>query len=123
MPCEPPLMKTVVSGHCRRDLPGSEESVVICRAPGAASTFFSRHRARIIGVTIDLNAMLGLGLAGKLLGLDYWVTTAAVAVSYSAVATSFLGRSFGVAAAEWLLRTLKSLPSVRRLQSSRAQNA
>ena len=35
----------------------------------------------------------------------------------------FLGRSFGLVASEWLLRTLGGRPATRRLVSSRAQNA
>jgi len=104
------------------DLPTPQPRRSSDRAASPAG-FLSRHRARLIGVALDLQAMLGFGFAGTLVGLAYWPTTAVVAISYSVVATAFLGRSFGLIAAEWILRLLKFLPSARRLQSSRAQSA
>jgi transcriptional regulator with XRE-family HTH domain len=105
------------------DLPAPQQRRATDRALSHAPGLLARHRARIIGVALDLQVTLGAGLAGRLLGLDYWVTTAVAAVAYSTLATMFLGRSLGIAAAEWLLRTLKSLPSARRILPSRAQSA
>jgi len=90
---------------------------------GHVPGFLSRHRVRIVGVALDLQAMLGLGWAGLLFGFSYWTTTAVAAVSYSVLATSLVGRSFGLVAAEWIFRTLQSMPAVRRFLSSRAQSA
>ena len=55
--------------------------------------------------------------------LRYWPSAAIASVSYSLLATSFLGRSFGLVASEWVIRTLKSVPATRRLVSSRAESA
>ena len=91
---------------------------VVAAAPG----FLVRNRTRIIGVGLDLSAMLGLGFAGRYLGFSYWPSAAVGAVSYSILATSIVGRSFGLVAAEWILKTLRSMPSARRLVSSRAES-
>jgi transcriptional regulator with XRE-family HTH domain len=89
------------------------------QAPG----FFVRHRVRILGLTIDALAMFGSGSVAVLLGGTYWVSTAIAASAYSLAGMAFLGRSFGLVASEWLLRTLGGLPAARRLVSSRTQNA
>jgi hypothetical protein len=88
---------------------------------GAAPGFLARHRTRITAVAIDVLAMTGLGFVGVLMGFAYWPSTAIAAVSYSSLATSFVGRSFGLVASEWLIRTLMSLD--RRLISSRVGSA
>jgi transcriptional regulator with XRE-family HTH domain len=88
-------------------------------APG----FFVRNSVRLVAVALDLPAMFGLGFAGVLLGFGYWPSTAAGAVGYSLLATAFLGRSFGYVAAEWIVKTLGSIPATRRFLSSRAQSA
>jgi hypothetical protein len=43
-------------------------------------------------------------------------------VSYASVGTFFLGRPVGLAASEWIIKTLQS-PATRRLLSSRTENA
>jgi transcriptional regulator with XRE-family HTH domain len=85
--------------------------------------FFARNSVRLVAVALDVPAMLGLGFGATLLGFGYWPSTAVAAVTYSVVATAFLGRSFGLVAAEWIIRTLGSIPATRRLVSSRAQSA
>jgi hypothetical protein len=93
------------------------------RTGSQTSGFLLRHGVRIVGVALDLPAMFGLGFAGVLLGFSYWPSTAVFAVCYSILATAFLGRSFGLVAAEWIFRTLGTMRGARRLLSSRAQNA
>ena len=105
------------------DLPAPQQRRASDRAARSAPGFFGRHRTRIIAAVIDLHAMTGLGFAGTLLGFRFWPFTAVAAVSYSVMATSFLGRSFGLVASEWLFRTLRSIPAARRLVSSRAESA
>ena len=105
------------------DLPAPEERRASDRAAHAAPGFFGRHRERVIAVLIDLSATFGLGWLGVPLGFAYWPSVAVVAVSYTALATSFVGRSFGLVASQWLIRTLKSVPAARRLVSSRAGSA
>jgi transcriptional regulator with XRE-family HTH domain len=105
------------------DLPAPHQRRSSDRSAHAIPGFFGRYYTRIVGVAIDLAALLGLGAAGVLLGFGYWPSAAIASMSYTVLATSFIGRSFGLVASEWLIRTLKSLPAARRLVSSRAQNA
>jgi transcriptional regulator with XRE-family HTH domain len=104
------------------DLPTPHQRRSSDRGAGAPG-FLARNRVRIAGTTVDLVAMLGLGLTGALFGVSYWVTATVSAVAYSTLATALLGRSFGLVAAEWLFRTLGAMPATRRLWSSRAQSA
>jgi hypothetical protein len=105
------------------DLPAPQLRRASDRAASVVPGFLARHGTRLAGAVIDAAAMLGLGWVGALAGFDYWVSTAVLAVSYSALATSILGRSPGVAASDWVVRTLKTMPAARRLLSSRAQSA
>lgn len=105
------------------DLPTSELKRATDRVPHTAPAFLSRHRVRLVAVAFDLKAMFGLTAAGMLLDFAFWPSLAVGAVGYTVLATSFAGRSFGRIASEWLLKTLKSIPSARRLVSSRAQGA
>jgi transcriptional regulator with XRE-family HTH domain len=105
------------------DLPAPQHRRSSDRAASAAPGFFGRHRTRLVAVAIDAPLMLGLGFAGVLVGFSYWPSAAVGAVSYSSLATFFIGRTFGMAASEWILKTLHSLPSTRRLLSSRTENA
>lgn len=105
------------------DLPAPQGRRAADRAAHAAPGFFGRHRVRIIAVAIDLHAMFGLGLLGIVLGFTYWPSVAVASVSYSVLATSFVGRSVGLVASEWLIRTLKPAQATRRLVSSRAESA
>ncbi len=105
------------------DLPAPEERRASERAAQAAPGFIGRHRERIIAVAIDLSATFGLGGLGVLLGLAYWPSVAIAAVSYTVLATSFIGRSVGLVASQWLIRVLKSVPATRRLVSSHTQGA
>ena len=104
------------------DLPAPQQRRATDRTASQPG-FLTRHRVRILGVAIDLPVMLGLGFAGGLLGFNYWTSTAAAAVAYSVAATAFVGRSFGLVASEWILRTLGAMPATRRFLSSRAQSA
>lgn len=104
------------------DLPAPPNRRASDRAAGTAPGFFVRHRTRLIAVAIDAPAMLGLGFAGTLMGLHFWPSTAMFAMSYSVLATFFVGRTFGLVASEWILKTLKSMPATRRLVSSRAES-
>ena len=90
---------------------------------GYVPGFFGRHQTRIIGAAIDLAAMIGLGLLGMFIDLRFWPSAAIASMSYTVLTTFFVGRSLGVVASEWLIRTLKSLPAARRLVSSRAESA
>jgi transcriptional regulator with XRE-family HTH domain len=105
------------------DLPAPQQRRASDRANRQTPGFLMRHRVRILGIGIDAVAMFGPGGAGLLLGVNYWVSTAVAASAYSLVCAAFLGRSFGLVASEWLLRTLGAWPATRRLVSSRAQNA
>ena len=66
-------------------------------------------------------AMVAQGFLGVLLGFRYWPSAAIGAISYSSLATSFVGRSFGLVAADWLIKTFMALD--RRLVSYRAHSA
>lgn len=105
------------------DLPAPEQRRASDRAASTAPGFLGRHRARLLAIAIDVPAVLGLGFAGVLAGFAYWPSTAVAAVSYSSLSTLFIGRTFGLVASEWILRTLQSLPGARRLLSSRTENA
>ena len=105
------------------DLPAPQQRRSSDRAVSAAPGFFGRHRTRLIAVAIDASLMLGLGYAGVLAGVSYWPSAAMAAVVYSSLATFFLGRTFGLVASEWTLKTLQALPGTRRLLSSRTENA
>jgi transcriptional regulator with XRE-family HTH domain len=105
------------------DLPAPHQRRASDRAAHQVPGFLTRYRVRILGVAIDVPAMLGMGYAGSMLGFNYWVSTAVAAVAYTTLATVFLGRSLGVVASEWILRALKAMPATRRLVSSRTQNA
>ena len=100
------------------DLPAPPHRRSSDRAASAAPGFFGRHRTRLVAVAIDAPVMLGLGFAGVLVGFSYWPSAAVAAVCYSSLGTFFIGRTFGMAASEWILKTLHSLPSTRRLRSS-----
>lgn len=102
------------------DLPTPQQRRATDRAAHVVPGFLGRHHARIIGVAIDLVAMLGLGYLGVLLGFGFWSSTAVASISYTLLASAFLGRSFGLVSSDWLVRTVKLLPSARRLVSSRA---
>jgi transcriptional regulator with XRE-family HTH domain len=105
------------------DLPTPRQRRATDHAASQVPGWLARHRVRILGVAIDVPAMLGIGLAGSMLGVNYWVSTAVATVAYSTLATVFLGRSLGVFAAEWIVRALKAMPATRRLVSSHTQNA
>ena len=105
------------------DLPAPEHRRSSDRAASAAPGFFGRHRTRLLAVAIDAPVMLGLGFAGVFAGFAYWPSAAIAALSYSSLATFFFGRSLGLVASEWILRTLQSMPGTRRLLSSRTENA
>jgi transcriptional regulator with XRE-family HTH domain len=93
------------------------------RAAAAAPGFFGRNRVRLLAIAIDVPVVLGLGYACVLAGFRFWPSAAVSGLSYSSLATFFTGRTFGLVASEWILRTLQSLPGTRRLLSSRTENA
>lgn len=106
------------------DLPAPQQRRASDRAHGAVPGFFGRHHTRIIAVALDLSAMLSLGYGGVVWGgFRYWPSLAVASVAYSVLATSLLGRSFGMLTSEWGIRMIKSLPMARRLISSRAESA
>jgi transcriptional regulator with XRE-family HTH domain len=105
------------------DLPAPEERRASERALHAAPGFLGRYRERIIAVLIDLNAVFGLAWLGVLLGFTFWPSVATASISYTVLATAFVGRSFGLIGSQWLLRALKSIRPARRLVSSRAEGA
>jgi transcriptional regulator with XRE-family HTH domain len=105
------------------DLPAPRHRRASDRSSGPAPAFFGRHRMRIMGVGLDISLMLALTLCAVFAGLAFWPSAALVALSYSVLGTALLGRSFGLVAWEWLVRTLRSMPVTRRLVSSRAESA
>jgi transcriptional regulator with XRE-family HTH domain len=105
------------------DLPAPERRRAADRAMYEAPGFFTRHRARILGVIFDLKVMAGGGGVGVLLGFPLWPSLAVSAIAYTSIATAVAGRSLGVVFSEWLIRTLKSWPATRRLVSSRVEGA
>jgi transcriptional regulator with XRE-family HTH domain len=105
------------------DLPAPSQRRASDRAAGAAPGFVRRHRTRLLAIAIDSSVALGLGFVGVLSGFAYWPSAAIAAVSYASVGTFFLGRPVGLAASEWIIRTLQSIPATRRLLSSRTENA
>jgi len=105
------------------DLPSIEERRAHARAARMAPGFVARHRERIIAVAIDLNLAFWGAWVGVRLGLDFWPSLAGVSLAYTVLATTFTGRSFGLMAAGWLVRLVRSMPSPRRLVSSRALSA
>ena len=106
-----------------QDLPAPSNRRSSDRAASAAPGFVGRHRSRFLAIAIDTSVVLGLGYVGKLAGFAYWPSAAITGLSYSSFATFFVGRTFGLVASEWILRTLQSLPGTRRLLSSRTENA
>ena len=106
-----------------QDLPAPSNRRSSDRAASAAPGFVGRHGSRLLAIAIDTSVVLGLGYVGKLAGLAYWPSTALTGLSYSSFATFFTGRTFGLVASEWILRTLQTLPGTRRLLSSRTENA
>ena len=105
------------------DLPAPPNRRASDRAVNMAPGFLARNHERIIAVAIDANAALGLGWVAMRFGFPFWPSVAFAAMSYSALATSLLGRSAGLVASQWLFRVLKSVPATRRLLSSRTENA
>jgi transcriptional regulator with XRE-family HTH domain len=105
------------------DLPAPHLRRATDRAAQQAPGFLVRHQVRIVAVVIDLQGMAGLGFCGVLAGFGYWPSTAIAAVSYSALGSLFMGRSFGLLASEWIFRVLRAFPVTRRSLASRAQNA
>ena len=105
------------------DLPAPENRRSSDRAAAAAPGFFGRNRARLLAIAIDVPVVIGLGYGGTLAGIAFWPSAALSGLSYSSLATFFTGRTFGLVAAERILRTLQSMPATRRLLSSRTENA
>ena len=103
------------------DLPAPQQRRSSDRQAGAPG-FFGRNRTRLLAIFIDAPLMLGLGGVGLLAGFGYWPSAAVAAVAYSSLATFFTGRTFGLVASEWMIRTLQSMPATRRLLS-RAESA
>jgi hypothetical protein len=77
----------------------------------------------VLALVIDAPLMFGLGFVGVLAGFGYWPSAAIGAGLYSSLGTFVTGRSFGLIASEWILRTLQSIPATRRLLSSHTENA
>ena len=105
------------------DLPAPQNRRASDRAASAAPGFFRRNRTRLVAIAIDASVVLGLGYLGRVGGFGYWPSAAIASVAYSSLATFLTGRTFGLLASEWILRTLQPLPGTRRLLSSRTENA
>ena len=105
------------------DLPAPQQRRASDRAAAGAPGFLGRHRTRLLAIVIDAPLMFGLGFVGVLAGLGYWPSAAIAAAAYSSLGTFVAGRSFGLIASEWILRTLQSIPATRRLLSSQTKNA
>jgi hypothetical protein len=104
------------------DLPAPENRRSSDRAAGTAAGFFVRHRTRLMAITLDASVVLGVAYLARMAGLAYWPSAAVAGLLYSSLATFVSGRAFGLAASEWIFRTLQSLPGARRLLS-RTENA
>lgn len=104
------------------DLPSREERRAHARAARMEPGFVARHRERIIAVALDLNAAFWGAWIGVRVGFEFWPSLAVVSLAYTVLATTVTGRSFGVAAAGWLMRVVRAMPSNRRLVSSRAHS-
>ena len=105
------------------DLPAPQNRRSSDRAAGAAPGFFARNRTRLVAIAIDAPVVLGIGYVARAAGFAFWPSTAIAGLAYSSLATFVSGRSFGLVASEWILRTLQSMPGTRRLLSSRTENA
>ena len=105
------------------DLPAPHKRRASDRSTQAAPGFFVRYQTRIFAISLDTAATFGLARAGTAAGLAFWPSLALASMSYTILATSLFGRSFGLVASEWLVRTLKSMPGTRRLVSSRAHSS
>ena len=105
------------------DLPAPQNRRSSDRAASAAPGFFGRNRTRLVAIALDAQVVLGLGYVARVWGFAFWPSTAIAGLAYSSLATFVTGRSFGLVASEWILRTLQSLPGTRRLLSSRTENA
>jgi transcriptional regulator with XRE-family HTH domain len=103
------------------DLPAAQPRRSSDPAGQTAPGFLGRHYVRVIAVAIDLAAMVGFGFLGMLAGFSYWRSAGIASMAYSVLATSILGRTFGLLASQWVIRTLKSVPVTRRLISTRAE--
>ena len=105
------------------DLPAPQNRRSSDRAASAAPGFFGRNRTRLIAIAIDANVVLGAANVARAAGFGFWPSTAIAAVAYSSLSTFFTGRTFGLVASEWILRTLQSMRGGRRVLSSRTENA
>lgn len=105
------------------DLPTQELRRATDRPASAAPDFLFRHRVRIIAVLFDLKAMLACAGVGMLLDQGFWLSLAVGAVGYTLIATALVGRSPGLIASEWIIRTVRPFSAGRRLVSSRAERA
>ena len=105
------------------DLPTEELRRATDRMALATPDFLIRLRLRILAVLFDLTAMLALARVGMLLNEGFWPSFASSAVAYTSIATLLAGRSFGLIAAEWVIKTVRSFADSRRLVSSRVHGA
>ena len=105
------------------DLPSREERRADARAAQLEPGFVARHRERIIAVAVDLNAAFWGAWVGVRLGFDFWPSVAVASLTYTVLATTLTGRSFGLAAAGWLTRVVRAMPATWRPVSSRAHSA
>lgn len=105
------------------DLPAPRHRRASDRATGPAPGFFGRHRMRIMGVALDISVIAASTVCAVFAGFGFWPSAALVALGYSVLGTALLGRSFGLVAWEWIVKTLRSMPATRRLVSSRAESA
>jgi hypothetical protein len=104
-----------------QDLPHKVERRANRRVAGPTPTLFVRHRVRIIGAALDSAAILALGWIAVLCTAPFWPSLAVVAMVYTAGATLFSQKGFGVVGADLLIRLINAMPAAkRRLVSSRA---
>ena len=105
------------------DLPAPQNRRSSDRAASAAPGFFGRNRTRLVGIAIDANVVIGIAYVAGAAGFGFWPSTAIGGFAYSSLATFFMGRTFGLVASEWILKTLQSMRGARRVLSSRTENA
>jgi transcriptional regulator with XRE-family HTH domain len=104
-----------------QDLPTKEQRRAGDRAAQTRPSILARHRARIVAAAIDIVAVSAITYGAMLLRAPFWSSLAIAALAYSAAATLFSTRGFGLVASEWVIRVIGAMPAAgRRLVSSRA---
>jgi transcriptional regulator with XRE-family HTH domain len=105
------------------DLPAPRHRRASDRPAVPPATFFGRHRTRMVGAAIDLAVIVWVTFCAVLAGSAFWPSMAVIALVYSVLGSVLVGRSFGLVASDWVVKTVRSMPGTRRLVSSRVESA